>query len=308
MLNDPIAKFPTKTLDLATDPRALTLKRMAYIHTLKKLRERGRRSFRHAVLLHHTLLQLRRGITHYQCEEIGDFYAAMWATQFPARWDKASTMALTQGQNFPHHQQALRGHHSNTNDTLQPSAQQTGKNAGAAQDGKNPKAKPPLVSSFQGRIQSSMVQNSGSGESRYSGDDHTSSNGSETTSTSTILCPSPQRAIQPLPSKKELSSASTSSSPSTETERKGVFDVASTVRRSPPRVSSDSNYDDATTGKRAVHLPPQPMVIIPKRTTGRKGLIYQQQQQLEQLQGENVPSGILSGSVIHPEDRNRLIL
>ncbi|KAK3829268.1 MAG: hypothetical protein J3Q66DRAFT_410753 [Benniella sp.] len=303
MLNDPMAKFPTKP-DLATDPRALTIKRMAFIHTMKKLRERGRRPFRHVVLMHHTLLQLRRGVTPYQFEEIENFYAAMWTTQFPARVDKASTMASSQGQNFPHHQQALmREHHSNTNDTLQPSsAQQTGKNAGATQGGKNSKAKPPPVSSFQSRVQSSMVQTSGSGESCYSGDDHKSSGDSETTSASTIPCPSPQRATQPLPSKKELSSASTSSSPSTETEGKSVFDVASTVRRSPPPVSSDSDYGDATTGKRAVHLPLQSMVIIPKRTTGRKGLIYQQQQQLqlqlqEQLQGENVPSGILPDSI-----------
>ncbi|KAF8978403.1 hypothetical protein BGZ46_006498 [Entomortierella lignicola] len=90
-------KLP-KVSTYSTNPKAFALKRLAYIHTLKKLRERERRPFRHAVLLHLTLLQLRQGITEKQCDEISDFYTSMWSAQFPVRWNMTKPILLTQRQ------------------------------------------------------------------------------------------------------------------------------------------------------------------------------------------------------------------
>ncbi|ORZ12898.1 hypothetical protein BCR41DRAFT_371596 [Lobosporangium transversale] len=79
------------------DPRAITLKRLAYIHTLKKLREREKRPFHHAVLLHMMLHQLRKaGISARQCDEIGAYYTTLEATQLSTRWDiENMAVALT---------------------------------------------------------------------------------------------------------------------------------------------------------------------------------------------------------------------
>ncbi|KAF9205534.1 hypothetical protein BGZ49_003898 [Haplosporangium sp. Z 27] len=98
-VNNPLKelKLP-KVATSSTNPKALALKRLAYIHTLEKLRERERRPFRHAVLLHLTLLQLRQGITEKQCDEISDFYTSMWSAQFPVRWNMTKPILLTQRQ------------------------------------------------------------------------------------------------------------------------------------------------------------------------------------------------------------------
>ncbi|KAG0219556.1 hypothetical protein BGX31_011292 [Mortierella sp. GBA43] len=305
MLNDTAAEDPQdqqqqeqssiKRMTQATDPRALTLKRMAYLHTLKKLRERERRPFRHAVLLHLMILQLRRGITDYHCGEIADFYTAMWAAQFPARWDIASAIALAQ--------QRPNNLQQTPHQTLQDYQQQPG-----APQSSMARPKRPLSTPVQSRLQTSITQSPSGGNSSNSADD------SDASMTSGILSPSPQRTMQAAPFRDESSTTSIPPELIAELERKSSF-ASFTTRRSPPPASSESDsdhdqddeseedsdkedypaHDEKGKEKEIVCSSPQPTAIVPKRTTGRKGLIYHQQQQLQvqvqqHLQGGNAPS------------------
>ncbi|KAF9986387.1 hypothetical protein BGZ65_007812, partial [Modicella reniformis] len=296
IFNDPTGKKSTSPID----PRALTLKRLAYIHTLKKLRERERRPFRHAVLLHLVLLQLRRGVTNCQCEEIGTFYGSMWATQFPARWDIPNAMNLTQRQNILQLQQQQ---------LLQQARQQQERSikymakANQQKRRSTPKPKRSLVSSIQNRIQSSIAQSSSNISSSIASR-RTSAGDSETALSPTIVCPSPRRAT-PLDAFREGFPVPSISPPLVDAERKSAFGFTSyLMRRSPPLASSDSDSDDDqgddesedsdkedSYAQEEPTISSPPTVIIPKRTTGRKGLIYQQQQQL--LQSEIASSGPL---------------
>ncbi|KAF9997734.1 hypothetical protein BGZ79_008561 [Entomortierella chlamydospora] len=192
------------------DPRAMTLKRLAHTHTLKKLRER--RPFSHSVLLHLILLQLRKDIPGRHCDEINDFYIAMWTAQFPVRWDIMNPMLLTQ------RQQSLQN---------QDQGQEPSKSSGAS-NAKELKPKRSFVSSLQSRIQSNKAQG-GSNEINNGGGSPILEDSAAASARSTFC--SPQAT--------------------------------------------------STSSKQFEPIKPAPTVIIPKRTTGRKGLLHQQQQQLQ---------------------------
>ncbi|KAG0370159.1 hypothetical protein BGZ54_007482 [Gamsiella multidivaricata] len=167
------------------NPKALMLKRMAYIHTLKKLRERERRPFQHAVLLQLVLLQLRQGITNNQCEEIGDFYTSMWTAHFPAKWGVSSLTAPGQCQSYVQ-QTLLQG--------LQRGQSENGLNQAkttAPQSSKDAKTKRSFISSIQSRIQFSKASNGASVSSSVSSNvmEPVSDSGATSTSPAYYLSP-----------------------------------------------------------------------------------------------------------------------
>ncbi|KAF9358010.1 hypothetical protein BGX26_002650 [Mortierella sp. AD094] len=315
------------------DPRALMLKRLAYIHTLKKLRERERRPFRHAVLLHLILLQLRRGIAGKQCDEIGDFYTTMWTAQFPVKWDVTNPMSLTQ------RQQSLQ---------KQDQSQESLKPVGTP-GVKELKPKRSLVLSFQNRIQSSKVQ-SGGNEANNGGSSPVLED-SNAASARPTFCPSPQPApigaaqTQASSIKARLPILRMPSYPLINLEKKNTttatnIPVPAPLRRTPgmsftpirPNGSNSSDSEDdesededsdndknvvdlasGTSTKQYEPIKPAPTIIIPKRTTGRKGLLYQQQQQIQiqlhqQLASQNELSAspFSSNSMGQFEDQNLL--
>ncbi|KAG0234504.1 hypothetical protein BGW42_006585 [Actinomortierella wolfii] len=91
-------------LMLQNDPRTANLKRLAYIHALRKLRERERRPFRHAVLLHLLLLQLRRGVSERHCEEIGKYYGNMTPAQLTQKLEFGNPSGLSPPHQYQQHQ------------------------------------------------------------------------------------------------------------------------------------------------------------------------------------------------------------
>ncbi|KAG0204348.1 hypothetical protein BGX28_003703 [Mortierella sp. GBA30] len=311
------APAPSKLGFVLADPRALTLKRQAYIHTLRKLREREKRPFRHAVLLHLILLQLRRGVTNEHCNEIGRFYAAMSAAQFPPRLDLAN--ALITGHHFS--QGSLLQLHQEREKNGGDSSQSKGGNQGqelpvipersASKSIKKPKSKSKrsLVLSIQSRIQSSKTLG-GSADNNNSNSvvERDSSSPPSASSVSSIFYPPTQLSsfkdrlpllripTNPLISlEKKLSEATIAA-----TARKSDGASASSAEPITPPSSdpSDSEEDDEEDEEvdeddsdKVDFAPSTPTVIIPKRTTGRKGLLYQQQMQFQlqlqqQLQNE----------------------
>ncbi|KAF9172160.1 hypothetical protein BGX20_006226 [Mortierella sp. AD010] len=225
-----------------TDPRAMTLRRLAYTHALKKLRER--RPFSHSVLLHLILLQLRQDIPGRHCDEINDFYIAMWTAQFPVRWDIMNPMPLTQRHQSLQSQDQGQGP---SKSSWTPSVKEL-------------KPKRSFVSSLQSRIQSSKAQ---------SGSDETNNGGG-----SPIL-------------------------------EDSVAASARSTFYSPQATSTSS--------KQFEPIKPASTVIIPKRTTGRKGLLHQQQQQLQAQprqrpasQSEPLASPLSSNSMGQFEDQSLL--
>ncbi|KAG0329274.1 hypothetical protein BGZ99_002823 [Dissophora globulifera] len=255
-----ISKRTTTTVAPMADPRALILKRIAYIHTIKKLRERERRPFRHAVLLHLILVQLRRfGVANHQCEEIAEFYTAMWAVQFPASsggnggpLDMANTMMTAAA---PHRQtlvqlqrqqiQLQKQHPQQApSQVVAPASAPEGSGSTGS---KEVKPKKSLLFSIYNRGQSSV-------------------NGISSSSSS--------------------SSSPTSSSSS----------------------DSDNDGDEGQSDVESEAAPrPSPTVILPKRTTGRKGLLHQQQQQFQlqlrqQLQGDySTSAAFLPANIIEEQ-------
>ncbi|KAF9184251.1 hypothetical protein BGZ50_003813 [Haplosporangium sp. Z 11] len=306
------------------DPRALTIKRQAYIHTLKKMRERERRPFRHVVLLHSFLLQLRRGVTNKHCSEIGDFYSAMSAGQSTPRLDITNETAIA-------HQQQHMDQTSNNEQRLE-----------TKQNNKGSKPKRSLVSSIQNRILANKTQ---SGNGKSSSNNHSNNN---STSVSDSVSPSssspafylqgPLNAPSPTPTqfstlKERLPLLRIPTYPMAGLDKKSTYKFASASNGpedAPKPLSACSadtsvgrndgseggNDDDYNNSRRANEdedgtTRPKPTVIIPKRTTGRKGLIYQQQLQLQQrlqLQNTNVSGSFTSSphAPAQPGDHNRL--
>ncbi|KAF9966207.1 hypothetical protein BGZ70_002986 [Mortierella alpina] len=285
-----------------SDPRASTLKRLVSIHTWRKLREREKRPFRHAVLLQLLLFQLNRGVTSQQCQEIGEFYAALSAAQFTPRLDFANALIMAhhpQGSLLQQQQERSNAHAKhqeerwNQESPVIPS-RSTSKGA------KVSKAKRSLVSSIQSRIQSSRALYSSSPVA-----EENSTASSASSMASGIISPTPLSAwkgrlpllrspANPLISF-ENNSPNTAASLATVAHRQ-AFSAASDEPISPPSSdpsdseeeedeSDDSDKDEGSkiALKSAVReiVRPTPTVIVPKRTTGRKGILYQQQLQLQ---------------------------
>ncbi|KAG0031756.1 hypothetical protein BGZ82_006837, partial [Podila clonocystis] len=257
------------------DPRATTLKRLAYIHTLRKLRERERRPFRHAVLLHLILLQLRRGLTNKHCAEIAEFYITMSGAQFPPRLDLANAITAKKNQQQPTDASPT----PSTDDVpTVPSRTSSKVTSLAINTTKEAKTRKSLVFSIQSRIQSSRAQNdSSSNEASESAPERPrispvqpsklpSSSPSLTFKDRLPLLRIPAYPLINLDKKKSLLA---SSSPSSTT--------ASTPTKSPE--SSKASEEDEPSSP--VESRPTRTIIIPKRTTGRKGVLYQQQLQLQ---------------------------
>ncbi|KAG0257127.1 hypothetical protein BG011_004148 [Mortierella polycephala] len=239
------------------DPRALAIKRQAHIHTLKKIRERERRPFLHAVLLHSFLLQLRRGVTNKHCNEVGDFYSAMSASQSTPRLDFTNAMTIA-------YQQQYGDQMSNDGQRLE-----------TQQNNKESKPKRSLVSSIQNRLLANKTQ---SGNSK-------SSSNNNSASASDSVSPSPSSSTFYLPGLLNAPSSTLTQS-SAQKERLPLLRIP--TYNNSRRV--DENENEMTR--------PTPTAIIPKRTTGRKGLIYQQQQQLQlRLQFQNAS---VSGPFMYP--------
>ncbi|KAF9286693.1 hypothetical protein BGZ68_002646 [Mortierella alpina] len=285
------------------DPRASTLKRLVYIHTWRKLREREKRPFRHAVLLQLLLLQLHRGVTSQHCHEIGEFYAALSAAQFPPRLEFANALIMA------HHQQGSLLQQQQEK-TMAHAKQQEGRWAqetpaiplrSTSKGAKVSKAKRSLVSSIQSRIQLNRASNSSSSAAEV--DSITSSASSIS---SAFYSPTSLSALKDrLPLLRTYTNpliilekkTPTAQASLATTAQRQVFSAASDEPISPPssdpsdseedeeEESDDSDKDEGSkkTLNSAVHeiVRPTPTVIIPKRTTGRKGVLYQQQLQLQ---------------------------
>ncbi|KAF9576449.1 hypothetical protein EC968_008744 [Mortierella alpina] len=295
-----------------SDPRASTLKRVVYMHTWRKLREREKRPFRHAVLLQLLLLQLHRGVTSQHCQEIGEFYAALSVAQFSPRMDFANALIMA------HHQQGRLLQQQEEKAIAHAKRQEERWNQtspviplrSTSKGAKVSKAKRSLVSSIQSRIQASRAFNSSSSASSIP---------------STIYSPTPLSAL-----KDRLPLLRASPAPVLNSEKKSpiahaslaapahgqVFHAASDEPISPPSSdpsdseedeedeSDDSDKDEGSNSAldSTVHeiTRPTPTIIVPKRTTGRKGVLYQQQLQL-QLQMQSLlahPNGQSSMTAI----------
>ncbi|KAG0017895.1 hypothetical protein BGZ80_007801 [Entomortierella chlamydospora] len=157
-------------------------------------------------------IKIPANIPGRHCDEINDFYIAMWTAQFPVRWDIMNPMLLTQ------RQQSLQN---------QDQGQEPSKSSGAS-SAKELKPKRSFVSSLQSRIQSNKAQG-GSNEINNGGGSPILEDSAAASARSTFC--SPQAT--------------------------------------------------GTSSKQFEPIKPAPTVIIPKRTTGRKGLLHQQQQQLQ---------------------------
>ncbi|KAF9386959.1 hypothetical protein CPB97_003128 [Podila verticillata] len=257
---------PASGLMPMADPRATTLGRLAYFHTLRKLRERERRPFRHAVLLRLILLQLRCGVTNKHCAEIAEFYTAMSVAQFPPRLDLAN--AITQQAN-----QSTEATPPTSEDAPTVPNRSSSKVASLViNTSKEVKPRKSLVFSLQSRIQS-KTQN-----------DSTSNEASESTPERPRITPiQPSKLPMPQPSltfKDRLPLLRMPTYPLINLDKKKSFH-ASTSTTSPakaPESPQDSEDDEPSS---PVESCSTPTIIIPKRTTGRKGVLYQQQLQLQ---------------------------
>ncbi|KAF9956665.1 hypothetical protein BGZ72_002594 [Mortierella alpina] len=284
-----------------SDPRAMTLKRLVHMHTLRKLREREKRSFGHTLLLQLLLRQVQRGVTSQHYHEIGEFYAALSAAQFSPRLDFAHALinAHQQGSLLQQQQEktiALAKQQEQRWNQEPPAIPLRSTSKGA----KVPKAKRSLVSSIQSRIQSSRAFGSSSSVAE---EDAVTSLPSSTSST--FYSPTPLSAL-----KDRLPLLRTPSNPLISLEKKlpiahaplatpahgRAFSAASDEPISPPSSDpsdseddedesdeSDKDEDSKKTLDSEVSrtVRPTPTVIVPKRTTGRKGVLYQQQLQLQ---------------------------
>ncbi|KAG0090012.1 hypothetical protein BGZ93_009549 [Podila epicladia] len=256
------------------DPRATTLKRLAYIHTLRKLRERERRPFRHAVLLHLILLQLRRGVTNKHCAEIAEFYITMSGAQFPLRLDL--TNAITSKKNLQ--QQSTDANPTPSTDDVPTVPNRTSSKVPhlAINTTKEVKTRKSLVFSIQSRIQSSKVQN-----------DSSSNEASESAPERPRITPvQPSKLPSPSPSltfKDRLPLLRIPSYPLINLDKKKslIASSSSTTASTPIKSSESAQASEEGEPSSPVESRPTPKIIIPKRTTGRKGVLYQQQLQLQ---------------------------
>ncbi|KAK3845403.1 MAG: hypothetical protein J3R72DRAFT_472305 [Linnemannia gamsii] len=311
------AQAPPAMIVALADPRAMMLKRLAYIHTLRKLRERERRPFRHAVLLHLILLQLRRGITNRHCGEIAEFYVAMSVAQFPPRLDLTNTMVMAQQQQrtkLQQQQQLLSqqpplsqipflSSPASSIESVQESmipVRSSSKAvsispAGASGD-KEPKSKRSLVFSLQSRSQankaSSGNNNTTSGESGWSLASTSSAAAATTTSAPSQISVFKDRLpLLRIPTyplinlEKNYNSNNNSNSNNVLISSPARKNLAAVAAGNDISSEVDSNgIEDSNVDFQPVIAQPVPTVIIPKRTTGRKGLLYQQQLQLRMRQ------------------------
>ncbi|KAF9904694.1 hypothetical protein EC991_002393 [Linnemannia zychae] len=319
---------PAMVMALA-DPRAMMLKRLAYIHTLRKLREREKRPFRHAVLLHLIILQLRRGITNRHCGEIAEFYVAMSAAQFPPRLDTANTMLMVQqqrnklqqqqqllSQQLPQSQIPVLSSSASTIESVQESMIPVRSSSKAlstsitgASGDKEQKSKRSLVFSLQGRSQTSKMSsgniNSNSGESGWSlpstAPGATTPTASAPSQISVFKERLPLLRIPTYPLinlEKHTNNNNGINMLSSSPARKNLAAVAAGNDTS----SEDDNngIEDGNVDFQPVMAQPVPTVIIPKRTTGRKGLLYQQQLQLRMRQQVPLMGGRNGGADLIP--------
>ncbi|KAF9212239.1 hypothetical protein BGZ59_007052 [Podila verticillata] len=257
---------PASGLMPMADPRATTLKRLAYIHTLRKLRERERRPFRHAVLLHLILLQLRRGVTNKHCAEIAEFYTTMSVAQFPPRLDLAN--AITQQANqttevIPPTSESVPTVPNRTSSKVASLVINTSKEA---------KPRKSLVFSLQSRIQSKTQSDSNSNEASES-----------TPERPRLTSIQPSKLPMPQPSltfKDRLPLLRMPTYPLINLDKEKSFLASTSITSSAksPASPQDSEDDEPSS---PVESRSTPTIIIPKRTTGRKGVLYQQQLQLQ---------------------------
>ncbi|KAF9539568.1 hypothetical protein EC957_005226 [Mortierella hygrophila] len=293
-----VGQAPPGMIMALADPRAMMLKRLAYIHTLRKLRERERRPFRHAVSLHLILLQLRRGITNKHCSEIAEFYVAMSAAQFPPRLDIANTMIMAQQQRskLQQQQQHLLSQQSSLSqipvlafpvESVQESMIPVRSSSKAASSStptsgdKESRSKRSLVFSLQGRSQANKNSSSNNGgESGWSFNSATTP--AAVTPASTQISVLKERPpLLRIPTYPLINLEKNSNNSNTTL-------TPSTARRNLAAAAIDSAFED---DQEENNVDPQPglvqqvpTVILPKRTTGRKGLLYQQQLQLRMRQ------------------------
>ncbi|KAG0313570.1 hypothetical protein BG000_005835, partial [Podila horticola] len=252
------------------DPRAPTLKRLAYIHTLRKLRERERRPFRHAVLLHLILLQLRLGVTNKHCAEIAEFYTTMSGAKFSPRLDLANAIAVQK----PLQQQPTDANSTPSTDDVPPVPNRTSSKVTplAINTTKEVKTRKSLVFSIQSRIQSSKTQN-----------DSTSNEASESMPERPRITPvQPSKLPSPSPSltfKDRLPLLRIPAYPLIHLDKKKSLLALSTSTPTKSPEPSQASEEDEPSGPVESRL--TPTIIIPKRTTGRKGVLYQQQLQLQ---------------------------
>ncbi|CAO3563272.1 unnamed protein product [Mortierella alpina] len=288
----------TSCLAHASDPRASTLKRLVSIHTWRKLREREKRPFRHTVLLQLLLLKLSRGVTSQQCQEIGEFYAALSAAQFTPRLDLANALIMAhhpQGSLLQQQQEKSNAHtHAKHREERWNQEAPVIPSRSTSKGAKVSKAKRSLVSSIQSRIQSSRALYSSSPAA-----EENSIASSASSIPSTIYSPTPLSAWKGrLPLLRSSANPFTPNAPaSLVTPAHGqAFSAASDEPISPPSSdpsdsedeedeSDDSDKDEGSKKALKSAMPetvrPTPTVIVPKRTTGRKGVLYQQQMQLQ---------------------------
>ncbi|KAF9328396.1 hypothetical protein BG006_008401 [Podila minutissima] len=254
------------------DPRATTLKRLASVHTLRKLRERERRPFRHAVLLHLILLQLSRGVTNKHCAEIAEFYITMSGAQFPLRLDLSN--AITAKKNLQ--QQASGANPTPFIDDVLTVPNRTSSKVPpkAINTTKEVKTRKSLVFSIQSRIQSSKAQS-----------DSPSNEASESAPERPRITPvQPSKLPSPSPSltfKDRLPLLRMPSYPLINLDKKKSLIASSTTSSTSTKSSESSQASEKDEPSSPVESRPTPTIIIPKRTTGRKGVLYQQQLQLQ---------------------------
>ncbi|KAG0270985.1 hypothetical protein BGZ95_001281, partial [Linnemannia exigua] len=304
LASGPAAQAPPGMIMALADPRAMMLNRLASIHTMRKLRERERRPFRHAVLLHLILLQLRRGITNRHCSEIAEFYVAMSAAQFSSRLGITNTMVMAQQQRtkLQQQQQLLSQQPSLSHIPFLSSSASSIESVQESMipvrsSSKEPKSRRSLVFSLQSRSQankaSSGNNSNASGEPGWSLTSTTSAAATTTTTsapsqTSIFKERLPLLRIPAYPlinlekNNNSYSNNNTNNVLASSPARKNLAAVAA---GNDIASEDDSNgIEDSNVDFQPVITQPVPTVIIPKKTTGRKGLLYQQQLQLRMRQ------------------------
>ncbi|KAG0207161.1 hypothetical protein BGX33_006965 [Mortierella sp. NVP41] len=311
MANGPFGRPPPGVVTGLADPRAMIVKRLAYIHTLRKLREREKRPFRHAVLLHLVLLQLRRGLTNRHCGEVAEFYVAMSATQFPPRLEIASAMMMAQQQRTKLQQQQqmlsqpllsqipVPSPASSTIESVQESmipVRSSSKTTpipvtGTSGD-KGPKSKRSLVFSLQSR----KAQNSTAGSSSNNESGWSFTSPSSAAATTSI----PPSQISAFKDRLPLLQIPTYPLINLEKNTSNSVLTSLPIRKSlaAATYSSDDDHgiEDGNVDFQPGMVQPAPTVILPKKTTGRKGLLYQQQLQLRMRQQMPTMMGGNSGA------------
>ncbi|KAG0280698.1 hypothetical protein BGZ96_001459, partial [Linnemannia gamsii] len=300
------------------DPRAMMLKRLAYIHTLRKLRERERRPFRHAVLLHLILLQLRRGITNKHCSEIAEFYVTMSVAQFPPRLDIANTMIMAQQQRSKSQQQqqvlsqqtpisqipVLASPIESVQESMIPvrSSSKAASIPTLTSGDKEPKSRRSLVFSLQSRNQANKAQNSSNnnGESGWSLNSTTTAPAAAAPAPSQISVFKERLPLLRIPTYPLINLEKNSHNNNNNNINNPVL-TSSTSRKNLAAAVVDSSEEDQGIEESNVDFQPGmvaqpvPSIIRPKRTTGRKGLLYQQQLQLRMRQQLEMTMGGNSG-------------